>query len=134
MSSISLLVVEDDPKIAKLLCEVAAEAGFIVQSASGQKAIEAACAAIEPDIITLDILMPDMDGMEVLQFLRARYQRARIVILSGSDGLSRRLAENLGTALGLVIEANLRKPFRMAEIRLILEKAKMAIDVDRKIA
>jgi CheY-like chemotaxis protein len=124
MTALSLLVVEDDPRIAGLLCHLATEAGLEARAATGPQAIAEAYDAMQPDVIVLDILMPEMDGLEVLQFLRKQYSRARIVIISGSDGQSRRMTEHLGTALGFTIEANLSKPFHIPEVRALFEKLK----------
>jgi CheY-like chemotaxis protein len=124
-----ILIVEDDIRIADLISLAAEKAGYIVRTAAGQTAIEAACDDGEPDVITLDIHMPDMDGVEVLQYLHTRFSRARIVILSGSDGLSRGITENLGKALGFTIEANLAKPFEMDKVQAVLENIKALLGV-----
>lgn len=68
-------------------------------------------------------MMPDMDGIEVLQFLRTENSHARIILLSGSAETYRRIAQNLGIGNGLHIEASLSKPFRAADLRLVLERA-----------
>jgi len=127
-----LLVVEDDPLIASLICHVAIEAGFNARSATGPKAIVKAYDNMQPDVIVLDVFMPDMDGLEVLQFLREQFSGARIVIISGSDSSSRRMTENLGKALGFTIEANISKPFQIPEVRAILERIKLSLDETRQ--
>jgi len=132
MNNNSLLVVEDDPRIASLMCHVAGEAGFNARSATGPEALTQALEHIQPDVIVLDVFMPDMDGLEVLQFLRDHYSMARIVIISGSGDISRRLTEHLGKALGFTIEANLSKPFQLSEVRAVLERIKISLDKTTK--
>jgi CheY-like chemotaxis protein len=66
--------------------------------------------------------MPGMDGLEFLQFLKEQDSKAHIVILSGSSEAYRRIAEDLGASHGLAIEANIPKPFRIGEMRAVLEK------------
>jgi DNA-binding response OmpR family regulator len=127
-----LLVVEDDPRIASLVCHVAAEAGFKAYAATGPEAITQAYLSVQPDLIVLDVFMPDMDGLEVLQFLRQQFSNARIVIISGSDSTSRRMTENLGKALGFNIEANISKPFQIAELRTLFERIGNSLDESRK--
>jgi len=131
MTAYRLLAVEDNQGIADMICLVAKEAGFVTQSIAGT-AMMAAYESFRPDVIVLDILMPDMDGIEVLQFLKDRGCRARIVILSGSEELSRRIAGTLGAAAGLAIDANIPKPFRVNEMRAVLEKIKTSLNVSSK--
>ena len=131
MSQYRLLVVEDDPRIAKLITEVAGEVGFDAYSAAGATAM-ATYDSIEPHVLVLDILMPEVDGLEVLQALKIRGSETRIIILSGGQDSYRRIAENLGIASGLVIEANLPKPFRISEIRTLLEQIKASIKAPKK--
>ena len=76
--------------------------------------------------------MPDMDGLEVLQFLRQQFSGARIVIISGSDSSSRRMTENIGKALGFTIEANILKPFQIPEVRALFERINLSVDETRK--
>ena len=133
MNNNFLLVVEDDPRIASLVCHLASEAGFSARSATGPEAITTAFEHMQPDVIVMDIFMPDMDGLEVLQFLRQQFSRARIVIISGSDGASRRMTENLAKALGFTIDANISKPFLIPEVRVILERIRMSLDEAREV-
>lgn len=67
----TILVVDDDAEIRDLAEIVLRGAGYAVQKAScGRDALEAT-AAFEPDMILLDVNMPDMDGWEVLRLLQA---------------------------------------------------------------
>ena len=127
MSDWRLLVIEDEQKIAELVCRVAKEVGFNTWSASGYDLVENAYDNFQPHVIVLDILMPEMDGMEVLQYLRDQFSNARIVILSGSEGLSHRLTENMGKALGLTMAADIYKPFRVAELRKLFAEIKASL-------
>lgn len=117
-----LLAIEDDEKIANLVCKVGNEVGFISHAANGRMAM-AAYDEFQPEVIVLDIFMPEMDGLEVLHFLHQRNSTSRIVILSGQRDY-RKIAENLGTVRGLAIEASLCKPFRIADMRDMLTALK----------
>ncbi|MEJ0009693.1 MAG: response regulator [Alphaproteobacteria bacterium] len=122
MSGKRLLIVEDEPGIADLILRIAGEMGFIVKTASGREVLSV-YHAFEPEIILLDIVMPDMDGLEVLQFLRQQGSEARVIILSGGLDSYRRLAQNMALGGGLAIDGNLSKPFRASDLRLALERA-----------
>jgi len=120
MGTNRLLVVDDDEDIAELVLLAAKRSGFEAQWANGPEQIIDRYQTFEPDVIVLDVLMPDMDGLEVLQFLREHRSKTKIVILSGSEDNSRRMTGSLGQALGLQIVANVKKPFLLNELGTLL--------------
>ncbi len=126
MTQLRLLSIEDDKKVADLICRVARDVGFDAQTVFGN-AIEHAYQEYQPDVIVLDILMPEMDGIEVLQFLKEQYCRAHVIILSGSDGLSRRIIEKMGNSLGFTIVGNVTKPFRVPMLRSLFEETRQKV-------
>ena len=77
-----LLVVEDEPNILELLAASLRYAGFEVISASaGTEAVQAA-QRYRPDLIVLDVMLPDMDGFDVVRRLRGGGDRIPVVFLS----------------------------------------------------
>lgn len=119
-----LLAIEDDEQIARLINKVAIEAGFDARILSKTDDIARVYAEFQPEAIILDILMPGLDGFDILNFLRDKQSRAQIVILSGSHHY-RGMAEKLGEAHGLNVVANLAKPFRVVELRLALQEVRL---------
>ena len=82
-----LLVVEDEPNIRELLATSLQFAGFAVTTAAdGHSAIKAATIE-EPDLIVLDVMLPDMDGFAVTRKLREAGRRAPIVFVTARDSL-----------------------------------------------
>ncbi len=76
-----LLVADDEPRITKLVSMALADEGIRVVSAnSGEEAIEKAI-EIRPDIVLLDIVMPDVDGIEVMHRIRER-QHVPVILLT----------------------------------------------------
>lgn len=120
-----LLIVEDDKKIATLVCKVAEEAGFTAHIADGENFAEY-YNKIKPDVIILDVFMPGVDGFEIIQFLGDEKSQAHIVILSGNDSY-RAMAENFANALGLQIDINVAKPFRVKALRMCLQEIKLSL-------
>jgi CheY-like chemotaxis protein len=110
----SVLIVDDDPFIRKLIATTLEDvAGFeLVEAADGREAVEAA-ARERPELVFLDIEMPELDGLEACRQLRAAPQTARatIVILTAAaeDGAERE-AETAGADLFLT------KPFSPLEL------------------
>lgn len=125
-----LLIIEDDKKIADLVRRVATEMEFATNQATG-KQLKETYDTLAPEIIVMDILMPEMDGLEVLRFIEERKLQPRIIILSGSPNAYRKMAQNLGTAFGFPIDANIQKPFRIGELRSALEKSRKELAASR---
>jgi CheY-like chemotaxis protein len=119
----SLLVVEDDVLMAQLLEQLGRDIGYHVTTVIESAQIMAAYDACQPDIIILDIVMPEMDGFEVLHFLQERECTAQIIVLSGANIFYRVMASKLGHALSLNIVANLAKPFQTEDLRTLLISA-----------
>lgn len=75
-----ILIVEDDDGVAQLLEEELTEEGYLVRRAvDGKEALEA-CQSFQPDLITLDLKMPVMDGLEFLDAFRQENPHTPIVI------------------------------------------------------
>ncbi|MBT1002485.1 response regulator transcription factor [Paenarthrobacter sp. DKR-5] len=105
------VVVEDDPEIRQLVGLVLGQAGFQVSSAgSGTEGVELARSE-RPTVVTLDVGLPDIDGLEVSRRIRT-FSDAYILMLSARG-------EELDVLLGLQSGADdyLTKPFRPAELR-----------------
>jgi signal transduction histidine kinase/DNA-binding response OmpR family regulator len=97
-----VLVVEDDPDAASLLSESLEGAGYrVIVADSGEAGIELARAA-GPSVITLDIMMPKVDGWSVLQTLRADERTRRIPVVICSIVDNRPLGYRLGASDYLV--------------------------------
>ena len=83
----SLRIVEDEPNIRELLATSLQFAGFeVVTAGDGHEAITAA-AHHDPDLVVLDVMLPDMDGFEVTRKLRERGKRAPIVFVTARDSV-----------------------------------------------
>jgi two-component system, OmpR family, response regulator len=107
----SAVVIEDDQDIRELITMVLSQSGFDVQSAgTGLDGVEAV-RRCNPDIVTLDLGLPDIDGFEVARRIR-QFSQAYIVMLTAR-------ADELDTLLGLETGADdyLTKPFRPRELR-----------------
>jgi two-component system OmpR family response regulator len=87
-----LLVVEDDAELRSLLRRGLGEAGFQVQAAADGTEAVAAAAADPPDAIVMDIGLPDADGRDVMQALRATGCAAPVLFLTARDSLTDRLS------------------------------------------
>jgi DNA-binding response OmpR family regulator len=118
-----LLVVDDDPNLTTLIRTVGLAQGFEVRIVNRAREFKTAYAEFAPDVIVLDLVMPEMDGFEVLDYLRGRLSEARIILLSGADATWLRMAGELGSLHGLKVAGVLAKPFRVADLRRLLAEA-----------
>ncbi len=108
-----ILVVEDDPDARKVLSLILRLDGFEVATVSGgPEAIQTLAEAL-PDLVLLDVMMPDMDGYEVCAWIRANPATAHlpVVMLSGK-------ADPESMARGLEVGANgyLAKPIKPSSL------------------
>ncbi|HWG02646.1 MAG TPA: response regulator transcription factor [Trebonia sp.] len=119
-----LLVVDDEATIRELLAGSLRFAGYeVVTAASGDAAIRAAATA-RPDLILLDVMMPDGDGFETVRRLRAHDQHVAVIFLTARDEVSDRVN---GFALGA--DDYVTKPFSLdevlARIRAVLKRTRL---------
>ena len=79
--TLKVLIVDDDPKAVELIAvRVMGLAGTVLRAYGGQEAIDAARLEL-PDLIVLDLMMPDINGFDVVEALKGRPDTARIPIL-----------------------------------------------------
>ena len=122
-SEARLLVVDDEPTILELLAGTLRFAGFDVLTAvSGAEALRAAAAA-KPDLILLDVMMPDCDGFDVIRRIRSGGPRIPVVFLTARDSVHERV-----TGLTLGGDDYVTKPFSLdevlARIRAVLRRSR----------
>jgi two-component system cell cycle response regulator len=82
-----VLFIEDDPMQRELYSVTLAETFDVLTAGTGEAGYDLACAR-QPDAILIDILLPDIDGLEICERLRANADTARIpiVVLTGDNG------------------------------------------------
>jgi two-component system, OmpR family, copper resistance phosphate regulon response regulator CusR len=106
-----ILVIEDEPKTAKFLKKGLSEAGFVVDVAEdGADGLNLAL-EFEFDLIVLDLMLPALDGWQVLSRLRGKNRRALVLILTARDAVHERVR---GFDLGA--DDYLVKPFAFSEL------------------
>ena len=111
MQDMHALVVEDDPDISSALVETLRGAGFRVTSASdGRSAVEAA-ATDPPDLVTLDLTLPQMDGIEVCRRIREVSDCYIIIVSARADEIDRLIGLEVGA------DDYVLKPFSPRELR-----------------
>ena len=106
-----VLLVDDDPAIRRAVSAGLELEGFTVVAASGGRAALEAAARVAPAVILLDLSMPDLDGLEVLERLRASGDQVPVCVLSARDEVDDRVAGLQAGADDYVV-----KPFALEEV------------------
>lgn len=105
-----VLVVDDEPQIRVLLKATLGRAGYTVAEASNAREAMNAKAIDKPDLILLDLGLPDRDGLELVSSLRAE-PRAALIVVSARDQTEQKVA-----ALDLGADDYITKPFDTEEL------------------
>lgn len=115
-----ILVVDDDEDILELLKYNLEREGYtVLLASSGQQALEMAVAEA-PDLITLDVILPDIDGWDVLRKLRNQ-SRTRYIPVIFLTAKNMEVDEVVGLELGA--DDFISKPFSMARLRARIKNA-----------
>jgi len=116
----SLLIIDDEPAIAKLIGRVACSAGYEAKITTCSHEFMDQVATLDPAVIFLDLAMPGLDGVELLRYLSTVRSKAHIVILSGSDPRVVETSGRFGSNIGLRVARMLTKPVRVGQLRELL--------------
>lgn len=118
----TIMVVDDESSIRSLLSRFLTKSGYMVlESANGRDALEQLQRS-KVDVLISDIVMPERDGLEILQSLRRDFAALKVIVMSGAfDGRFLRTAEMLGA------HATLQKPLKL---NLVLETVRAALAAD----
>ncbi len=117
------LVVDDTPDARILLSALVARSGFdVIEAEDGRSAVDLALAR-KPDVVLLDLRLPDIDGLEALERIHEADESMAVVLVTGATdpGLAERALE-LGAA------DFVRKPFDETEIAFVVERIRAALD------
>lgn len=121
-----VLVVDDEPSITDAVATAFRYEGFETREADSGRVAVSQIDDFRPDLIVLDIMLPDIDGLDVARRLREGRNRTPIILLTAKDGTEDKLA-------GLAIADDyMTKPFSLAELvaraRAVLRRTRAADD------
>ena len=117
-SRIRILVAEDEENLAQILCTFLRGRGHYVVCVGDGKAALQAVRDEAFDVALVDIIMPEMDGLETLKYLRAEPDPPQVIVITGNGTV-----ETAINAMKLGAYDYMAKPYRMAEIDVLVRRA-----------
>lgn len=114
----SVLLIDDEPSVLKSLVHLFARFGWTVSSSTDARSAIELYERERPDLVILDLEMPDLSGLQVLEILRERDPDATVVMLSGRGDISTAVE-----ALQLGAENFLAKPLALQHLSVVVERA-----------
>ncbi len=123
MTSKSLLVIDDDPEIGNFVRDVAEQLNYRVEISNDPENFMDLYKRLEPDVIVLDIVMPKLDGIELIRNLAEMGCKAHLIIISGYNPLYLKSGRTLAEDWGIPEVTALPKPIELEKLESILAEA-----------
>jgi EAL domain-containing protein (putative c-di-GMP-specific phosphodiesterase class I) len=118
-----LVVLDDDDLITELVVEAAQQVGIVAEAANEFETFKNIMARSQPDLILIDLVMPGVDGIQVLRYLAGQKCQTNILLMSGFDPKVVQTAQRLGLSLGLNVEGVLSKPVSISALKSEIKRA-----------
>jgi len=122
-----LIVVDDEQDMAEFISNVAKNLGFDVEIATSAREFQDLYRSTSPTAVVLDIVIPEMDGNEILEWMAPQDKFTPVILISGFDGKYIKAVKAVGRASGATIVGSLVKPIRADELETKLQQI---IDAD----
>lgn len=127
--TLHVLVVEDERRLRTLLVDMIPELGFTARGAASGEEAWSIMQQKTPDILLLDLELPNMSGMELFERVRSRWPAVQVVILTAFGDL-----ESARKAIRLDVAEFLCKPFHLRDLELAFDRARKRIAPRAEIA
>ena len=122
-----VLLADDDPAIRPLIAAICKRLGFVCDTAEdGEVALEK-IRSEEYDVVVLDLMMPKVNGFQVIEVLRELPRRPAVIVLTAQGA-----RQTEGLADGNVVHAVIHKPFDLNELMALLVETAQAMRDERQ--
>jgi EAL domain-containing protein (putative c-di-GMP-specific phosphodiesterase class I)/FixJ family two-component response regulator len=125
-----LLLLDDDDALCRTIARMGAKLGAKVAACSTLTEFEEMLASFSPDVLLIDLMMPDVDGIDVIARLGPHCTHA-IYVMSGADKRTLEASREVLRASGAQIAGYIQKPFSAADLRHLLEQPRAETPVNR---
>ena len=124
MSRDRLLIIDDKRLVGDVIGKIGQTAGFQVAVTDQVEEFWSQLDTFQPSVVSVDLMMPDTDGIELMRELAAHGCKAKIIIASGLDIRALNAARDLAREYGLQVAGVISKPIHVADLRGMLETLK----------
>jgi len=121
MTTRKLLVIDDEPDIARFVAQVAEGLGYDVRATTDPDDFKRHYAEFAPDVVILDVVMPDVDGIELVKYLAENGCMSKILVISGYAERYLDNTKSLGEAFGLSSISAMAKPIELPSLEAFLD-------------
>lgn len=118
-----ILVLDDEATVGETLCAIARSAGYAARSTTDADEFLQVIAEWKPTHIVVDLMMPRVDGIEVIHRLAERHVEAALILTSGVGSRVLEAASRTAAERGIRVAGLLAKPVRVAAFRALLAEA-----------
>lgn len=115
-----IVIIEDEPDTAEMYAEMMRISGYKVVKYYGGLSAVAQLVEQEPTAVVLDLMMPDLSGLEVLDYIKAQPSLSDIPVIIVS---AKTMPEDIKTGLQAGATAYLTKPISFSELKLVIDQA-----------
>jgi len=118
----NIMIVDDDPILRLVASEMLSQHGYAVSEAEDGEVALRKMALARPDLVILDMLMPNKEGIETIRDIKRRWPETKVIAISGGGkGLDTRYLLGMASALGA--DAVFEKPLRASGFVEIVQAA-----------
>jgi len=125
-----LIAVDDNGDSAELIIRVAKTCGYSTRMMTDARSLGDMLKQNDADVITLDLSMPDVDGIKTLDLLRDAGFRGHLIIISGHREFIREHACEVAKTNGLKVAGHLDKPVPLQALRELLKSLNVVVGAD----
>jgi EAL domain-containing protein (putative c-di-GMP-specific phosphodiesterase class I)/FixJ family two-component response regulator len=117
----SAFVLDDEPQIGTFVCKVLGMIGIAARQFADPIHFFTALKLTEPELLVLDLALGQSDAVEIIRQLEVLKFKGKVLLMSGHDQGTLEEIEQIGRSHGLAMLPPLRKPFRAADIKRVLQ-------------
>ena len=118
-----LIVVDDEADFCSYVASVAEDLGFQVTKVTDPLLFKEAYGEVAPTVVILDMVMPDLDGFELMNWLIEQRSDAKVLLVTGHNPLYAKSAQLLSLAQGLSKVKTFTKPISATKLRSALRQS-----------